>query len=59
MNLFDKLKRAVGVKRKYTVQEIKKDGNLIAAVLLSEDERSTLSKEERIKRFKQWHDEQR
>jgi hypothetical protein len=59
VNLFDKLKRTVGIKRKYTVQEIRKEGNLIAAVLLSEDERSTLSKEERLKRFKQWHDEQR
>jgi hypothetical protein len=58
MNLFKKFKRAIGLRNKYAVKEIKEDGKLRAAVLLTDDERRTLSKEERIKRFRQWQKEQ-
>jgi hypothetical protein len=36
------------------VKEIKKDGRLRAAVLLTDEERETLSKAERLERFRQW-----
>jgi hypothetical protein len=58
MSLFDTIKRTVGIKKKYTPQEIKKDGSVIGTILLSEDERRTLSREERFERFRQWQREQ-
>jgi hypothetical protein len=58
MGLFGRFKRAVGLKNKYAVKEIKDGGKLRAAVLLSDDERKTLSKAERMERFKKWREEQ-
>jgi hypothetical protein len=58
MKLFNKFKRAIGLKNKYAVREIKEDGRLRAAVLLGDKEQKTLSKEDRIERFKQWKKEQ-
>jgi hypothetical protein len=58
MSLFNKFKRAIGLKNKYAVRELKEGGKLRAAVLLTDDERKTLSREDRIKRFKQWQKEQ-
>jgi hypothetical protein len=58
MGLFSRFKRAVGLKNKYALQEIKEGGKLRAAVLLSDDERETLSKAERMERFKKWRKEQ-
>jgi hypothetical protein len=58
MNIFNFLRRIVrrpGVRNKYALKEIKEDGNLRAAVLLPDDERVTLSKAERLERFKRWH----
>jgi hypothetical protein len=58
MKLFSKLKRTLGIKNKYAVREIKEGGKLRAAVLLSDDERKTLTKTERMERFKKWREEQ-
>jgi hypothetical protein len=58
MKLFDKLNRAIGIKNKYAVREIKEDGRLKAAALLSNEERQTLSRKERMERFRQWQKEQ-
>jgi hypothetical protein len=58
MKLFSKLKRILGLRNKYAVREIKEDGKLRAAILLSDDDRKTLSKAERIERFKKWWKEQ-
>jgi hypothetical protein len=58
MNLFGKLKRTLGLKNKYAVREIKEGGKLRAAVLLSDNERETMSKAERLERFKKWREEQ-
>jgi hypothetical protein len=58
MKLFRKIRKALGLKNKYAVKEIKEDGKLRAAVILSEKEQKTLSKEDRIERFKQWKKEQ-
>jgi hypothetical protein len=58
MNLFRKRKKALGLKNKYAVKEIKEGGELKAAVLLSDEERKTLSKKERMERFRQWQKEQ-
>jgi hypothetical protein len=58
MKLFNKFKRAIGLKNKYAVKEIKQDGKLRAAILLSDDERETLGRKERIERFKMWQTEQ-
>jgi hypothetical protein len=58
MELFKKIKKALGLKNKYAKKEIKEDGRLRAAVLLSDRERETLSKAERLERFKKWREEQ-
>jgi hypothetical protein len=58
MKLFRKIRKALGLKNKHAVREIQEGGRLRAAVLLSDEERKTLSKEDRIKRFKQWQKEQ-
>jgi hypothetical protein len=58
MNLFSKFKRAIGLKNKYAVTEIKEGGKLKAAVLLTDEEQKTLSKAERLERFRQWQKEQ-
>jgi hypothetical protein len=43
MKLFNKFKRAVGIKNKYTVREIKEGGKL---------------KADRLERFRKWRKEQ-
>jgi hypothetical protein len=58
MNLFRKIKNVLGLKSKYIVREIKENGKLKAAVLLTDGERNTLSKEERLERFRKWREEQ-
>jgi pimeloyl-CoA synthetase len=58
MNLFRKIKKTLGLKNKYAVKEIKEGGKLRGAVLLSNEERETLSKAERLERFKKWREEQ-
>jgi hypothetical protein len=58
MGLFRKIKKALGLKNKYALREIKEGGKLRAAVLLSDEERETLSKAERMERFRQWQKEQ-
>jgi hypothetical protein len=58
MKLFARLKRAVGLKNRYTKKEIKEGGRLKAAVILTDEEQKTFSRAERLKRFKKWMDEQ-
>ncbi|MDR3341805.1 MAG: hypothetical protein LBT14_03275 [Treponema sp.] len=58
MKLLNKLKRFIGLKNRYTVDEIKEDGKLQAAVILDQVERETLSRRERMERFNQWQKEQ-
>jgi hypothetical protein len=55
MGLFDRFKRALGIKGSSSVvKEIKDGDRVVAAVLLSEEERATLGKQERMERFRQW-----
>jgi hypothetical protein len=42
MKLFREIRKALGIKNRYAVREIKEDGNIRAAVLLSSGERETL-----------------
>jgi hypothetical protein len=58
MNLFTRIKRAIGIKNKCAVREIKENGKLRSAVLLSDEERETLGRKERMERFRQWQKEQ-
>jgi hypothetical protein len=58
MKLFGKIKKALGLKNKYAVKELKEGGKLRAAVLLAGGERKTLSRKERMERFRQWQKEQ-
>jgi hypothetical protein len=58
MKLFNKLKRAVGLKNKYAVKEIKENGRLRAAVILADGEQKTLSNAERAERFRKWRKEE-
>jgi hypothetical protein len=58
MGLFNKIKRAIGIRNKYAVREIKEHGKLRGAVLLSDEERETLTRKERAERFRQWQKEQ-
>jgi hypothetical protein len=58
MSIFGRIKKILGSKNKYAVKELKKGGRLRAAALLSEEERETLSKAERVERFKKWREEQ-
>jgi hypothetical protein len=58
MGLFNKIKRAIGIKNKYAVREIKENSKLRGAVLLSDEERETLGRKERAERFRQWQKEQ-
>jgi hypothetical protein len=46
----------MGGRNKYSVREIKDGGKLRAAIILTDEERDELSKEERIERFRKWHD---
>ncbi|MDR1249309.1 MAG: hypothetical protein LBK63_08410 [Treponema sp.] len=58
MKLFGKIKKALRLKNKYAVREIKEGSNIRAAVLLSNEERGALSKAERQERFRRWRKEQ-
>jgi hypothetical protein len=58
MSLFSRRRKAIGLKKRYTKKEIKEGGRLKAAVLLTDEERKTFSRAERLKRFKKWMDEQ-
>jgi hypothetical protein len=58
MSLFRKLRKALGLKNKYAVRELKEGGKLQAAILLTDEEQKTLSKTERLERFRRWREEQ-
>jgi hypothetical protein len=58
VGLFTKFKRAIGVKNKFALQEIKVNGKTRAATLLNGEERQTLGKAERQERFRRWRIEQ-
>jgi hypothetical protein len=58
MKLFNRFKRAIGLKNRYAVQEIKEGGKLLGAVLLNDEECATFNRKERIERFRQWQTEQ-
>jgi hypothetical protein len=58
MKIFNRLKRAVGLKNKYAVKEINEGGKLWAAVILTDGEQKTLSKAERMERFRKWRREE-
>jgi hypothetical protein len=58
LKLFGKIKKALGLKNKYAVKEIKEGGKLRAAVLLTDEERETLTKADRLERFNKWRKEQ-
>ena len=58
MKLFRKIRKALGLKNKYAVKEIKDGNKLRAALLFSNEEREPLSKKERMERFRQWQKEQ-
>jgi hypothetical protein len=58
MKLFARFRQAIGIKNRHTVKEIKKDGNLVAAALLSDEERKTLGRAERMERFEKWRREE-
>jgi hypothetical protein len=58
VGLFSKFKRAIGIKNKYAVREIKEHGKLRAAVIVSDEEQKTLGRKERLERFRQWQKEQ-
>jgi hypothetical protein len=53
-NILRKAARKLGIKNKYTLNEIKKGGNVRAAVLLTDEERMTFTKQERLERFRKW-----
>jgi hypothetical protein len=55
--MLNRLKRAIGIKNKHAVGEIKEHGKLLAAIILDEKDRD-LSRKERIERFKDWQKEQ-
>jgi hypothetical protein len=58
MKLFNRLKRAAGLKNKYAVKEIKENGKLQAAVILAGGEQKTMNRAERMERFKNWRREE-
>jgi hypothetical protein len=58
MGLFNKFKRAVGLKNKYALRELHEGGALRGAVLLTDAERQTLGRAERQERFRRWREEQ-
>jgi hypothetical protein len=58
MKFLRKIKKALGLKNRYAVKELKEGGRLKAAVLLNDGERETLSKAERLERFRKWREEQ-